>query len=253
MDKELYIFVKEMPSEGGVITEKTVSMNRIKEFIVKLISEQLVKKLEENNAALMKSVEEKLEENNAKLKKSVEALEKDNAELKKQVLQISQKSEPLFKEYNEKKTSQDNTYKKAINAFYDLNIKIEQCFPVFARKGMLNVLQMLLCYLYNPTDALLSNIESTARNEDEIISILKNITKFNNTLRQDLISCLSSIGKKWEDCVLLPNECSYNPSTMQYFNVEIEKGTPIYVVSLGYDFPKSNLTKCLPKVFPKKI
>ena len=244
-----------MPSEGGVITEKTVSMNRIKEFIVKLISEQLVEKLEENNAALMKSVE-KLEENNAALMKSVEALKEDNAKLKLQVSQISKKSEPLFKEYNEKKTSQDNTYRKAINAFYELNSKIDGCVSKFGRDGMLNVIQMLVRYLYNPTDDLLNDIKSEAKDKnknEEITSILNNIADFNENLKPDLIRYLSSIGKKWEDCVLFPDKYTYNPSTMQYYNNEIENGTPIYVVSLGYDFPNSNLKKCLPKVFPKGV
>ena len=241
MDKELYIVIKEVSSEDGMFTEKNASMS-IKKFIEKFLTlGQLKQSLED------------LKKDNAALKQSLEDLKKDNAALRDKVLKLSEKSEILFKDFNAKKSSLDIKYKDAINAFYDLNIKIEQCFSVFARKGMLNVLQMLLYYLYNPTDDLLSNIKSTARNEDEIISILKDITNFNDTLKQDLINCLSSIGKKWEDCVLLPNECSYNPSTMQYYNVEIEKGTPIYVVSLGYDFPKSNLGKCLPKVFPKNI
>lgn len=239
MSKEQYIYMAEMSSDDDVlnITPKLASMNFFKKFISKLLTP-----LKEE------------------LKQSLEALEKRNALLEEQVLNmsndlsiISKKMETLLADNNTKKASLDSKYKKAIDVFCELGKEIIDNVPRFGRAGKLNVIQMLVQYLYNPTDDLLDNIKSEATDGDKAISILKDIANFNNTLKPDLIHYLSSIEKKWEDCVLFPDECTYNPSTMQYFNNEIEEGTPIYVVSLGYDFPKSNLEKRLPKVFPKDI
>lgn len=102
--------------------------------------------------------------------------------------------------------------------------------------------------------ALLDLSERVDRNGKKTDILLADIDNFNANYKPDLIGYLSNFNTKWEDCVLFPNEFIFNPSTMIPFNdLEIEEGTPVYVVSLGYNFPNSNSEKQLPMVFRKTL
>ena len=257
METERYFCMMEMSSDDDKTKKEDffLNMKQFKKLISQLLrplTDRFKDELEKNNK-LLKEENESLRKQLSEMSGKLSEMSGKLSEMSGKLLSISDKVDALCEEENRKKARLNTKYKDAIDAFCALDEKIIANVPSFGRAGKLNVIQMLVQYLYNPTDDLLDNIKSEATDGDKAISILKDIANFNNTLKHDLIHYLSSIEKKWEDCVLFPDECTYNPSTMQYFNNEIEEGTPIYVVSLGYDFPKSNFGKRLPKVFPKDI
>ena len=112
---------------------------------------------------------------------------------------------------------------------------------------------MLVNYLYRPEESIRDAILVSSQDDEKTISILSDIDKFNTNYRTDLVEYLKKIGKTWEDGVSFPSDFHYMPQIMVPYNdVEIESGTPIYVVSLGLHFPNSNSDEQLPCVFIRK-
>lgn len=245
MSNKKYIYIAEVSSEDDSmnITPKLVNMNFFEKFIMRLFTP-----LREEIKESLKALELK----NKELEKLVSDLSQKLSLLSDKVNQNGEKTEALLADYNTKKASMDSKYKAAIDALYKLNIKFSQNVRRFGEANKLNIIQMLVHYLYNPTNDEQDTIMAAACGDERTLSILKDIDDFNTSLKPDLIKYLDTIEKKWQDCVLFPNEYIYKPSTMQPYNDEIEEGSPIYVVSLGYKFPNSNSEEQQPMVYIRK-
>lgn len=240
----------EVASEDDLmnITPKLASMNFLEKLILRIFT-PLRKEIEQSVNKSLSDINLK----NSQLEEKVNELSKALLELSKKVDRNGKKTDTLLADYNTKKASSESKYKAAIDILYKLNLKFSQNVPTFGRANKLEIIQMLVNYLYNPMDAIRETITSTAADDEKTLSILAGIDNFNANYKPDLIDYLSEINIKWEDCVLFPNEFTFNPSAMIPFNdLEIEEGTPVYVVSLGYKFPNSNSEKQLPMVFIRK-
>lgn len=234
-EKKLYIHVAEEDDQMD-LTYKWKNMNFFAKFIIRLFT------------PLLNEVKSSLEE----LELRNEELEKQVSDLSKKVSNLSETTKALSVSFNTKQAGLYSNYKKAINAFSDLNGKLGKNVRTFNEANKLSILQMLVNYLYDPTNELQKSIMDAACGNERILSMLKDIDDFNTNLKPDLIKYLETIEKKWNDCVSFPVEDIYNPSTMQPYADEMEKGAPIYVVSLGYKFPKSNAEEQQPMVFVRK-
>ena len=249
MSNKHYFYVAEVSSEEDLlnITPKLASMKFFEKLIIRIIS-PLRKEIEKSYTDLFKDLNDK----NSKLEQKVSDLSEALAKLSKNVDDERDITNTLLADYNTKKASFDSKYKAAINTLYKLNLDFQNNVSTFGRANKLEIIQMLVNYLYDPNSDLLKAIEEKAHNDPKVLSILKDINDFNMNYKSDLINYLSSVNTRWEDCVLFPDEFTYNPSLMMPFNEEIAEGTPIYVVALGYQFPNSNSEKQLPVVFASK-
>ncbi|MFS2410286.1 hypothetical protein AAH145_04995 [Bacteroides thetaiotaomicron] len=234
-EKKLYIHVVEEDDQMN-LTYKWKNMI----FFARLISRLFTPLLDEVKSSL-----KELELRNKELEKQV-------ADLSQKVSFLSEKTKALSAGFNTKQAGLYSNYKKAIDVFSDLNGKLGKNVRTFNEANKLSILQMLVNYLYNPTNELQKSIMDAACGNERTLSMLKDIDDFNANLKPDLVKYLDSIDKKWKDCVSFPVEDIYNPSTMQPYADEMEKGSPIYVVSLGYKFPKSNAEEQQPMVFVRK-
>lgn len=248
MSKKHYFYMAEVSSEDDLmnITPKLANMNFLKKIVQRIFREEIER-------SVSKSLND-MSSQNSNLEEKVNKLSKALLDLSERVDRNGKKTDILLADYNTKKASLDSKYKAAIDILYKLNLKFSQNVPTFGRANNLEILQMLVHYLYNPVDAMRETITSRAHDDKKTLSILADIDNFNANYKPDLIGYLSKFNTKWEDCVLFPNDFIFNPSTMIPFNdLEIEERTPVYVVSLGYNFPNSNSEKLLPMVFRKTL
>lgn len=204
-----------------------------------------------------------LREKEKSFNKSLASLEKNNKALEKQVSQLSEKleelsakieknnrsTEALLSFYNKNRAELNSKYRAAVDALYKINNKFILNVPAFGRIKKLDIIHLLIQFLYNPSHELETEIRSAIVNDEKASKIFSEILEFNTNHKPNFEYYLSTLNLKWNDCILFPNEFVYNPSIMQPFNGEIEDGTPVYVVSLGLKLPNSNAEACLPQVF----
>ena len=69
--------------------------------------------------------------------------------LSEQVQKDSQKTATLLADYNTKKASSDAKYRTVINVLYSLNLKFTQNVSTFGHAKKLELLEMLVKYLYH--------------------------------------------------------------------------------------------------------
>lgn len=248
MEEEKYINIIEKSSVDGSLIKKWISMNIIKKYLLEAMS-PTIKSIQESNEELERQNKE-LSNQISDLSKSVSSLVGQMSTLSEQVRQNSRSTSILVAEYNTKKASASSKYKNAIDELFKLKMRFEQNIGYYGRAKKLDLLQMLVNYLYEPQEALKNAIISHSEDDAKTSQILDEIDKFNSEYKKDLISYLSSIESTWDDCVIFPKEFFYNSKTMSSFNDnDIEEGAPIYVVSLGCQFPNSNSESTLPLVF----
>lgn len=252
MSNNRYIYVFEESTNDDGIIRITPNLTDMK-FLEKLVLRSITPKIDEMKATNKRDLET-LQQENLRLQKDISNLLEKVNDLSIQLSKNDEKTNKLLERYNTEKASIDSKYKEAIGFLYRLNIKFEGSVGIFGRAKKLDTLQMLVNYLYNPDNSIRERIQQVSMDDEKAISILSEIDKFNNECKSDLLEYLTSINCKWDDCVHYPKETDYNPQTMACFNdIDIEVGTPIYVVSLGFNFPNSNSEKQLPKVFKRVI
>ncbi len=193
--------------------------------------------------------------------KYINDLKQENIELKSRLDSICQSIDKnelvtatLLNEYNSKKAGLNSKYKTAIDVLYSLRTKFIQNVATFGRSSRLELLQMLVNYLYEPSDALKDAIISSSHEDKKTASILSEIENFNDKYRNNVISYLTEKGKVWSQCVIFPNDSVYHPNLMSVYNdADLEEGTPVFIVALGYSFPDSNSEEVSPIVFKRTI
>lgn len=249
MSNKKYIYIAEESTTDESITPKWKSMKFLENWVQRIFT-PIRKEIEDSFAESL----EKMRNENAELRQKVSDLSTELSKLSRQVKEDGEKTKKLSAYYNAEKASSESKYKTAIDILYKLKLKFEQNVPTFGKANKLEVLQMLVKYLYSPTEALKKRILLSSRGDEKAKSILDEIDNFNDNFKSDLVESLSNVNSKWEDCVLFPQETKYNPQTMALFNdMDTEVGEPVYIVSLGYKFPHSNSEKQLPLVFKHKI
>ena len=251
MNNKQYIYVLEESPNDDSITPKWKNMKFLDNLILRVFTPVLKDALNKMNESNSRAFDD-LRLENAQLRDEIKKLSKGLNELSERFSKNDEKTNILFAEFNTKKASADSKYKNAIDYLYRLNRTFEDSVGAFGRAKKLEILEMLVQYLYNPEKAIQERIQLASMDDERSLSILAEIGKFNDEYRPDLGEYLASINAKWNDCVQYPIETNYNPRTMACYNdLEIEIGTPIYVVSLGFNFPNSNSEKQLPKVFKR--
>lgn len=256
MEKKYYIKMMEESSEDGVLCENWRPMNFFKKLFLNWCAKEIVK----TKTDLEKEITD-LRNNNNELSGKIDAVIKQIGELSQKLDTVSTQLEKtktatkqIRAEYNTQKASIDSMYKGAIDCLYDLRNQFENNVSKFGKDNRLDVLQMLVHYLYDPKDSLKDAIYSRIENNnDKALDILGKIVNFNDTYREKLIAYLADKGFSWEQCVLFPEKYVYDPTVMAAFNdLEIIENSPIYVVALGYQFPGSNSENHRPVVFANK-
>lgn len=252
MSNNQYIYVFEESTNDDGIRKITPNLTDMK-FLEKLVLRSITSKIDEMKEANKRDLEA-LKQENLRLQNGISSLLKTVNELSLQLSKNNEKTNKLLERYNMEKASIDSKYKEAIDFLYRLNIKFEGNVGLFGRAKKLDTLQMLVYYLYKPDNSIRERIQQVSMGDEKTMTILSEIDKFNSECKSDLLEHLTSINCKWDDCVHYPKGTDYDPKTMACFNdIDIEVGTPIYVVSLGFDFPNSNSEKQLPKVFKRVI
>lgn len=244
MEKKQYIPIQEETIDGeGLICEiqKKIEMNWLKKKLLSMLTPQL-----------------------NEIQSDIEEMRKDIESLRTKLSGINKKIEPLCETHNAQIASLDNKYREAIKEMSDLRKKFVQCVPTFGRAKKLEILQMLVEYLSNPTEELYSKIllasNVDGKDDNKEVGMVCNKTKemlseigeFNKAAKKDLVKYLLNIGMSWEECVHYPEENGYNPKTMSsYTGEEMEEGTPVYIVSIGYEFPNTNAGLKRPIVYER--
>lgn len=247
MNNKQYIQIAEMSEDEDSITKKWMSMKFLEKFVLKIFTPMI----EKMNTSFNQSIQS-LRSENKQLQEQLNKLSERYSILSEQVQKDSQKTATLLADYNTKKASSDAKYKTAIDVLYSLNLKFSQNVSTFGKANKLELLEMLVNYLYHPNDNLREAILSLSQDNDKPASILSDIDNFNNNYREDLVNYLSEINTIWEDCVQFPSNNIFNSQIMVPFNdVDIEEGEPVYIVTLGYAFPNSNSERQLPNVFKR--
>jgi len=245
MSNKQYIQIAEVSEDEGSITKKWKSMKFLEKFVSKFFTPVINE---------MKDSIDRLNKENEKLRTDLGDLSNRFNQLVDQVQIDSQKTATLLADYNTKKANSDSKYKAAIDVLYSLNLKFCQNVSTFGKANKLELLEMLVRYLYNPIEAYRNAILALSQDNDKSKSILSEIENFNENFRSDLVNYLSEKNTNWEDCVKCPSDSMFNSQIMTPFNdVEIEEGTPVFIVSLGYNFPNSNSERQLPNVFKRII
>lgn len=256
MKDNLYFQMKEISSNEDFVESKNVNMSM--GWFEKQIKNFLLPDLKAREKRLTDTLED-LKKTICNLTHRVNALSNDLSQLSNELEKNKGKVDIVFSDYNTRNASSDSKYRLAIDDICRLNEKIRYRTSMFRRGGYLENLQLLVKYLYEPSVELQTEIleitpdDDKSKNiSDETKNILKEIDAFNVKFKPDLINFLSKLGFKWEDCVLFPEEFKYDSKKMCSYNeMEIEEEAQIYVVSLGYEFPNSNLGKQLPVVFKR--
>lgn len=249
MEKKQYIPIIEETNDGeGLICvfKKKMDMNWFKKKFWSMFTPQL----------------NEIQSDMKKMREEYNGLQDEIKKLQSALSGINKKIEPLLETHNTQIASLDNKYREAIKKMSKLHLNFAQCVPMFGRARSLEILQMLVKYLYNPTGELYSEIlaasngkddnEKVREMRDKAKEMLSEIDEFNKAAKKDLVKYLSNIGMSWEECVYYPVECKYNPKTMSSYNgEEIEEGTLVYIVSIGYEFPNTNAKPQRPIVFER--
>lgn len=246
MNNKQYIQIAEMSEDEESLTKKWISMKFLEKFVLKIFTP----KIEQMSTSFNQSIQN-LHSENKQLKEQLNELLEKYRILSEQVQKDSQKTATLLADYNTKKASSDAKYRTVINVLYSLNLKFSQNVSTFGKAKKLELLEMLVKYLYHPSDNLRETILSLSEDNDKSASILCDIDNFNNNYREDLVNYLSEINTTWEDCVQFPSNNIFNSQIMTPFNDDIEEGAPVYIVTLGYAFPNSNSERQLPNVFKR--
>ena len=248
MNNKQYIQIAEISEDEESITKRWKSMKFLVKFVLKIFTPMI----EQMETSFNQSIQD-LRSENEQIQDQLKKLSERHRILSEQVQKDSQKTATLLADYNTKKASSDAKYKTAIDALYSLNLKFSQNVSTFGKANKLELLEMLVNYLYSPNDSLREAILSLSQDNDKSSSILCDIDNFNKCYREDLVNYLSEINTKWEDCVQFPINKKFNSQIMIPFNdVDIEEGAPVYIVTLGYAFPNSNSERQLPNVFKRQ-
>jgi len=254
MDKKEYIYIAEEScvNDEICITPKWKNMKYIEKIINKILT------------PIQKTIENSIEDRLKSISESLEKLDKLNGEVEKLTNRIStiesriklnnEDIQTLRNNYNSKRARFETIYKEGIYKFCELNLRLAQSAPAHGRIGKLEIHQKLVSYTYAPTEDLRKEISEYAQTDKDIQSIFSAINNFNEEYKPRIVDYLSKeVGKRWEDCVLFPQEKVFNSQAMAPFNDDIEEGTPVYIIALGFDFPNSNREKQLPKVMARVI
>ncbi len=190
------------------------------------------------------------------LNNEIQILREDNQNFKDKlteltdiITQINSLISPLVSDYNKKNAQAYISYKSAIDFLYKLNFKFEQSIPYFDRENKLDSLQSLVQHLSDSANKIIKVSSSPLK--ERIDMLYNDIEEFNKSYKPGLLSYLDSMEKSWNECVQLPATYYYDPGIMKYIGNEPLPGTPIYVVSLGFQFPNSNGEEKLPSVMTR--
>lgn len=261
MDDKFFFHVAEenFDNEGVTIKTSWRDMKFLKKIILRIFSKDIEKvRVQQSNVVdqinELRSFINDLAQQNEKLHQQISTLSSDLSAIKSHLTENTNITSKLLAEYNTKKASVDTKYKEAIDCLYRLNKIFLKNVPHLGRAKDLDKLQMLVNYLYNPTEALRDAILNCTQNETAsskiIVSIMDEIDSFNKSLKQDLLKYLENENLEWDKCIIFPISTLFSSETMLPYNdSDIDNDTPIYIVSLGFDFPNSNSEKVLPTVF----
>lgn len=261
MDNKFFFHVAEERYDNEGVTIKTSwrDMKFVKKIILRIFSKDIEEaRVQQSNVVEqvdeLRSFINDLAQQNERLHQQISTLSADISSIKSLLTENSNITSKLLAEYNAKKANVDTKYKEAIDSLYRLNKIFLKNVPHLGRAKELDKLQMLVNYLYNPTEALRDAILSCSQNDTTsskiIASIIDEIDSFNKSLKQDFLKYLENENLQWDKCIIFPDSTYFSPETMiPYNDSDIENDTPIYVVSLGFDFPNSNSEKVLPTVF----
>ncbi len=265
MENKHFIYIAEESSseDGTVITQSWKSMKFFEKLILRIFAPYL-SDIEAQSSKTNQRIDHltelvnTLSEANIKLGKQVSQLSVQLSTISDKLNQTSSAAAVLMADHNTKIAHLDSKYKDAIDFLYRLNTIFGQYVPLFGRANELGKLQMLVNYLYIPSDDLRKDIidasQIKSRTSDAMQSMLAEIDEFNASYRALLVDHLKEKGTSWSDSVIFPNELIYIADYMSAYNdSDIEPGAPIYVVSVGLNFPNSNSERVYPIVFKRKI
>lgn len=152
---------------------------------------------------------------------------------------------------------EQNEYKEAIKNVWNINEQLKSSVASFASCDQLPILEMLVNFMCSGDNVLREQIEKrlTPRSpiNSRIESIMGSIARFNEKKRNTLDSYLSQKNYNLAECLFRPSVSYFMNTEMTPFSgEEIVENTPVYVVSLGINFPYTNIEKELPHVIPQK-
>lgn len=250
MEDKILIRVCEVEHDkDGVKPKKSwKNMNWLEKIVLGFFD----KRIEDNKVIkeLRSSVND-LTEKNKELTKKNKELTANVSAISSRQNQMDDVLNKLLVGFNTDKANAKKKYTKAIDELSNINELFKHNIREFSRARELNILHKLINYLYEPSDTLRNEINSleSSRNTERIKDIFDKIDKFNTSFKQGMLDYLNNEGRKWEDCVIFPYSCYFSSDTMSPYNAtDINEGNPIYVVSLGFNFPNSNYGKVLPEV-----
>lgn len=222
--------------KNGTISfnKKAYSMNFLSKFFLQKAEDMLMPTLSDLQKQLndIKEIVERLNEDNMRLN------DIDNR-LKKNISDTA----VLIEEYNKTNVGANARYIEAVSFLCKINLMFKQAIPYFGSKRKLNILEMLVDYLYSSKIDLKNELGREANNDRRVSEILDLIEKFNKSSRNDIICYLQKIKSDWNRCLFFPENKVFQSDNMKIFNdiEKLEEGTPVYVLSLGYELPDSNV------------
>lgn len=247
-----YIFIKrEIVDEDGFInsTERKIEMSRFADKIAAFLMPEL-KKMQNNIEALSEKLND-LENSVMESAKQADVykLSKGISTLKSELSTLKSTIEPMHKKFNSDMAQDSIAYTKGINALATLNDDLKSGMSSFSRHQELNMLQSLVEYLYsNDSNARMSlDLIKQKVVTSDFGTLLDKITKFNETHRMNLLTGIEKFGQTWEQCVVFPRENNFDTAEcLNQFVSGVTSETPIFVVRLGLNFPKSNFEEVKP-------
>lgn len=245
METQIFIQTFEATVDEGKITTLT-PQNLDMNCLIKILQERMKKDILKDVLSPINHLEQ-----------SIKELTQRVNEHSKTIASIKESTDILITEHNKRQGHSHKKSTDAINKLYEINDLFKNYLSDFGNAHKLNILQLLVEYLYQPSDDIYRKIiDESQRSErkiaDIVEKILNEIDEFNNSLRTHLITDQQSQGIKWSDCVYFPERKLYDPCKMEVSNgADIAKGNPVYVVSIGLDFRNSNSEKQKTRVFPR--
>lgn len=226
MNKKYLVHISELSesTDGLSSIKKEIDMN----IFYKLLAPSINKALDEITA--------QLEEN---LNNKISALDRTISDLKKELNDNKTTIKTLVEKSNYIGARNQADATAAINNLCSINKMFVENVRNYGKSEKLDILEMLVKYLFNSDKDLKKDIMDKYGTENTI-NILTAIDDFNDKHRQNLLSVLSLNGLKWEDCVKFPDN-KFDPKIMAPFNTQdITAGDDVYIVALGFNFPFSN-------------
>ncbi len=158
------------------------------------------------------------------------------------------------KEENRKNAAKLNNYKEAINSLANINEQLKSPYIIAAKQS--EIIDLLAHYLCDNSQELKYQVDSFIKNstiddntKSKISILLGDIDDFNGKYRNSIVQYLLDIGSNWAKCVIYPSSKIFDSDTMNALNgMPINNGDTISVVSLGLDFPNSDIHKPRPTV-----